>query len=377
MATQRLYNAGLDKGERVYRAGNSFSLDARHLLLWTGVVMMATYVGSQESVSYFWTPIVHQAQPNVDPFWMQAAGHCVFALGRFIAAGLIYVRVTPRLVMFGCMLGCVITSAVSFAAPPGDTPVAFLILALFFEAPLFPLIFAMSLRGQGKHTKLASTAITMAMSGGAIWPSVTYGVDARHPNNARYAVRVTMGLYAAALFWPIILSVSGKMRKWVDPKWSRIRLVEGDESGAVAPVGHDGGGGPGSPWYARGSRSSAHAHTHTHVIDWASPTLGGKRDITHVETTAAPDLHPLTGEPDEMHPTQSIDSHEHRSGVAHLPRTGDGHGHEHTPGDEKRNPLGISIPGGWKRKGGLRRDSEDQADGKGRGRKRSVTWEKD
>ena len=338
MATQRLYNAGLDKGEKAYR------LDARQLVLWTGVIMMASYVGAQESVSYFWTPIIRTAPPDVDPFWMQAAGHCVFAFGRFAAAGLIYIRVTPRLIMFGCMIGCVITSAVAFAAPPGDTPVAFLILALFFEAPLFPLIFAMSLRGQGKHTKFASTVVTMAISGGAIWPSVTYGVDMRHAD-ARYAVRVTMGLYAAALLWPIILSASRKLRRWVDPKWSRIRVVEG---GVVET-----GGSPGSG----GTPSHAHSHTHTrtHVIDWASPTMG-KRDLTHVETSAAPDL------------GESVDSHEQRSNVHHLDhsdRAGQGRGSEEEKRNPLGNPLGISIPGGWRRNSG-----KD-------GRKRSVTWEKE
>lgn len=393
MAVQRLYNAGLDKGERVYHVGNSFSFDVRHLLLWTGVLMMATYVGSQESVSYFWSSIVVQANPALDPFWMQAAGHCVFAFGRFTAAGLVYIRVTPRLIMFGCMLGCTITAAVAFAAPPGDTPVAFLILALFFEAPLFPLIFAMTLRGQGKHTKFATTAITMAISGGAVWPSVSYAVDMQHPNNARYAVRVTMGLYTAALFWPVILSVSGKMRKWVDPKWSRIRLVEGAEGGrTVAPVGGGGGGGGGggdhagadgahTPWYARTPRHS-NAQTHTHVIDWASPTLGGKRDLTHVELSAAPDI--------TSSPRGSHDSSQIRHGVDHLeimgdPRRYSSQSGKWTPMDEKKaNPLGISIPGGWKRRGGMKGHGQDgvetvelESDGRGRGRKRSVTWEKD
>lgn len=403
MAVQRLYNAGLDKGERVYHVGNSFSLDARHLLLWTGVLMMATYVGSQESVSYFWGSIVTEANPALDPFWMQAAGHSVFAFGRFAAAGLVYIRVTPRLVMFGCMLGCTLTAAVAFAAPPGNTPVAFLILALFFEAPLFPLIFAMTLRGQGKHTKFATTVVTMAVSGGAVWPSVVYAIDQHHPYDARYAVRVTMGLYTAALFWPVILSISGKMRKWVDPKRSRIRLVEGDESGrpAVVPVDADsapsgGASGDGShtPWYARTPRhSNAHAHTHTHtqVIDWASPTLGGKRDLTHVEMAAAPDITPSGSMSRDSR--GSHDSSHLRHGVDHLEIMRDAHGDRHqehgpdwTPVEEKKaNPLGISIPGGWKRKGGLKgaaevrdkEEEEDEKDVQGRGRKRSVTWEKE
>jgi hypothetical protein len=62
------------------------------------------------------------------------------------------------------------------------------------------------------------------------------------------------------------------------------------------------------------------------------------------------------------------------------------HGPDWTPVEEKKaNPLGISIPGGWKRKGGLKgaaevrdkEEEEDEKDVQGRGRKRSVTWEKE
>jgi hypothetical protein len=52
--------------------------------------------------------------------------------------------------------------------------------------------------------------------------------------------------------------------------------------------------------------------------------------------------------------------------------------------EKKANPLGISIPGGWKRRGGMKGHGQDgvetvelESDGRGRGRKRSVTWEKD
>jgi hypothetical protein len=52
MALQRLYNAGLDPGDRAFGVG------ARRLLLWSGVLAAWFYCGNREAVIYFWTPLV-------------------------------------------------------------------------------------------------------------------------------------------------------------------------------------------------------------------------------------------------------------------------------------------------------------------------------
>ncbi len=65
----------------------------------------------------------------------------------------------------------------------------------------------------------------MAISGGAVWPSVVYAVDMTHTDDPRYSIRVTTGLYAVAMLWPLALSSNRTMRRWIDPVWSRQRLA--------------------------------------------------------------------------------------------------------------------------------------------------------
>jgi fucose permease len=50
----------------------------------------------------------------------------------------------------------------------------------FFEFPLFPPMFAIIIRGQGKYTKFTSAALVMAEAGATIWPSIAYDVDQRN-----------------------------------------------------------------------------------------------------------------------------------------------------------------------------------------------------
>jgi fucose permease len=55
-----------------------------------------------------------------------------------------------------------------------------LLLMTFFEFPLFPPMFAIIIRGQGKYTKFTSAALVMAEAGATIWPSIAYDVDQRN-----------------------------------------------------------------------------------------------------------------------------------------------------------------------------------------------------
>jgi hypothetical protein len=156
------------------------------------------------------------------------------------------------------ILGSFITSLLGAFLPQGDGPLAMLLLTVFFESAIFPLVFAMTLRNQGRHTKLASSLLTMAISGGAVWPSVTYGVVTLHPDptgTIRQAVRVTVVLYGVSLLIPAFWQ-SRTMRRWLDPKWS------------IPPVGR------------RGSSPSS---------GWAWPRVSEKGEITHTVDVADKD----------------------------------------------------------------------------------------
>lgn len=100
-----------------------------------------------------------------------------------------------------------------------------LILITFFESPLFPTMFGIILRGQGKHTKFAAAALIMGEAGGAIWPSIAFAVD---EGNSLSSLIVTVVLWGIALLWSGMLSSTRVTRRWVDPKWSRQRVATGD-----------------------------------------------------------------------------------------------------------------------------------------------------
>jgi FHS family L-fucose permease-like MFS transporter len=79
--------------------------------------------------------------------------------------------VKPRLVLMGFITGVMIFAAVALGAP-GNAGIAAVCLVLFFESCYFPLIFILSLRGLGRHSKRGASFTVAAVSGGALHPSV-------------------------------------------------------------------------------------------------------------------------------------------------------------------------------------------------------------
>lgn len=86
--------------------------------------------------------------------------------------------VKPRLVLMLFMMGVMVFIALAIGVY-GEGGIAFLRLALFFESCVFPTIFTLSIRGLGRHTKRGSSWIVAAVSGGALFPSLT-GLLADH-----------------------------------------------------------------------------------------------------------------------------------------------------------------------------------------------------
>jgi fucose permease len=219
VALQRMDLAGLDVDDRIW---TKFKLG--HFALGTGVLAMFLYVGAQESVSYFWNESTQAVKPGTNSFWDSAISHGMFAFGRFLFSFLAYIGMPPRILLAISISGAFITSLLGLVLPRGNAPLAMLLLTVFFESAIFPLLFAMTLRNQGHNTKFASSALTMAISGGAVWPSVTYGVVTLHPDPTRLvrqALRVTVALYGVSVLIPVAWQ-SRPMRRWLDPKWSII-----------------------------------------------------------------------------------------------------------------------------------------------------------
>jgi fucose permease len=122
-------------------------------VLWSSVLAILCYYGAQESIYYFWVPVVNDLKPGSYPFWILVIARGVVTFSRFLGAVLMFWGVPPRIVSFVCAVCSVVTAILTMLLSPAAAALSMLLLTLFFEAPLFPIIFTMGLRNQGWHTK--------------------------------------------------------------------------------------------------------------------------------------------------------------------------------------------------------------------------------
>jgi fucose permease len=179
-----------------------FGLQLRTWSLVLAVVAQWFYVACQETMSVYFrdiltpslnAPVKAGGINNVrDKASESASGlslpitdllliaHTAFALGRFAAAYLAYLSPThprvpqPRTILNLCTGFCILTGILISALRPTNpnTLIIPVVLFFFFEGPMWPLIYTLGLRGQGKRTKRAAAYITMGASGPAFWPFV-------------------------------------------------------------------------------------------------------------------------------------------------------------------------------------------------------------
>ena len=186
-----------------------------YMTLISGVFSQCCYVGGQEAVSGVYQQYVATVRPKSDigPFNYQAVGHTVFAVGRFLTAGL-GLLIKPRRILLVLYIGVIVTSALAMNLD-GYKGVAMIVLILFFESGIFSLIFAMSLHGLGVHTKTAAVFLTAATSGGAVFPGVMSPVTNAY--GVRYAFCVVVAVFSFGAIMPIYLSLSQAAKDQVDP----------------------------------------------------------------------------------------------------------------------------------------------------------------
>ncbi|KAL7623054.1 hypothetical protein AAE478_006733 [Parahypoxylon ruwenzoriense] len=224
-------------------------LELRTWTLMLAVLAQWTYVAGQESMSIFFRQILTppmstelsagfvtvdsgtadslQPPPGLTlsiPDYLLIA-HTAFAVSRFLAAYLAYLSPThpkvpqPRTVL-SITTGLSILCGILVAAlrPANSDLLAIpVILFFFFEGPMWPLIFTLGLRGQGKRTKRAAAWITMGASGPAFWPFVMYAINERG-GSIQTAFSLVPALLVITGFFSLFLDLKRDARALVDAR---------------------------------------------------------------------------------------------------------------------------------------------------------------
>lgn len=228
-------------------------LQLRTVMIVLAVLAQWTYVAAQESMSIFFRNLMtaflapqsqQQSSTTSSPTpsdWpaglalsvtdYHLLAHAAFTLSRFNAAHITYLGVryptcrflpTPRTMLTALTGMSILTALLCVVLRPYGNPNLIAVPAVLFffaEGPLWPLIFALGLRGQGDRTKRASAWLTMAASGPAVWPFVMYGIMGGRGGSARrlqLAFVVVVVLMVFTLAYPVFLTVVRDARDIVD-----------------------------------------------------------------------------------------------------------------------------------------------------------------
>jgi FHS family L-fucose permease-like MFS transporter len=191
------------------------SKDAGLRAIWTythllrGVVAQFLYVGAQVGVASFVIRFVQRTLPGTPE--KTAAEYLTlhllgFMIGRVLTAGALkYVRAPAMLAGFAG--GALIASVVSVTAS-GAVAVWMIVALGFFHSLMFPTIFALSLEGLGRQTKLGASLLVMSIVGGALLPAVMGWISDLSSIQTAFAVPVLC--YAYVLYFAMRGYVSGR-----------------------------------------------------------------------------------------------------------------------------------------------------------------------
>jgi fucose permease len=220
-------------------------LQLRTLCIILAVMAQWFYVAAQESMSIFFDDLMNSALPgpsdadqppglvlSVSDYLLIA--HAAFTVSRFNSAHLAWLSAkhpqrrlvpTPRTQLTICTALSVVFALVCVVLRPANPNFIAIPAILFFfvEGPIWPLIFAMGLRGQGNRTKRASAWLTMGASGPAFWPFVMYGIMSNKGVGVHLAFVVPVILLVFTLAYPIFLTVLKDAKDLVDPRAPRGR----------------------------------------------------------------------------------------------------------------------------------------------------------
>ncbi|KAK7430732.1 hypothetical protein QQZ08_002776 [Neonectria magnoliae] len=140
--------------------------------MWFAFGAQLCYVGAQVTIATFFINYAHEngGYSTSKASTMLSYALITFTVGRFVATGLAMVLCSDFIMVVYTIIAIALTAYVS--AGKGAASVGVLIAIFFFEAPMYPTIFAMGTKNLGRHTRRAAGVLVMGVSGGAIFPPI-------------------------------------------------------------------------------------------------------------------------------------------------------------------------------------------------------------
>ncbi|KAK4211444.1 major facilitator superfamily domain-containing protein [Rhypophila decipiens] len=229
------------------------SIGGMSLRTWSIILAVAsqwTYVAAQENMSIYFNDLLTTFVPpdrltykppgfTLSVLNYLVVAHTVFAISRFTAGFIAYLSVryptvkfipTPRTMLLLSAIGSVVFMLVAVLIKPSNKPDIMAVpMILFFlaEGPMWPLIFSLGLKGQGKRTKRSAAWLTMGASGPAFWPFVSYSI-LENGGSIQTSFIVVVALVVVSLFYPLFLTFVKDARLMVD---ATISCQQGTEPG--------------------------------------------------------------------------------------------------------------------------------------------------
>ncbi|CBX95912.1 hypothetical protein IAQ61_004735 [Plenodomus lingam] len=192
-------------------------LRKQYTLFW-GTAAQFSYVAGQVGVAAYFINYFAEARPDLNVteghrqganFYAIAQG--LFAAGRFAAAGIMYWGGKPRyvLLVFQTLIMIFISAAIGVNTGGANNPnwggLSMLMIVLFFESCVFPIIFALTLRGLGRHTKRGASFLVSSVCGGAVGPVILGNVA--DSIGTRKAMCIPLIFFFIAWSYPIYLNL--------------------------------------------------------------------------------------------------------------------------------------------------------------------------
>ncbi len=171
-----------------------------------GLVALFLYVAAQTGLnSFFINYATENADVNAQTAAVLLGFGCMglFMLGRMGGSWLMSLVRSER-VLVACGVGAVAAMAVILFCP-GSWGIAALLVCYLCESIMFPTIFALAIKGVGRHTKQASSYLIMSIVGGAVAP-LLMGLIADTTGDMRPAFTVPMVCYAVITAYAVYLS---------------------------------------------------------------------------------------------------------------------------------------------------------------------------